>query len=155
LRSAISPASKPDRASKPQVKSGPDVFADALVPRAAPMAPGAPIFPGIQTPVLPIPGLRPAEAFLRARAAARPSRTFDRHHALSLSRGYDACDGAARCVPPRENAMPGVALMVIVPQNGRVNRIPQTDANPCKTSVPLISPPPSPGSRLYPVHRDH
>jgi hypothetical protein len=87
LRSAISPASRPDRASKPQVKSGPDVFADALVPRAAPMAPGAPIFPGIQTPVLPTPGLRPAEAFLRARAAARPSRTFDRHHALSLSRG--------------------------------------------------------------------
>ena len=82
MRSAISPASRPDRASKPQVKSGPDVFADALVPRAAPMAPGAPIFPGIQTPALPTPGLRPAEAFLRARAAARPSRTFDRHHAL-------------------------------------------------------------------------
>jgi hypothetical protein len=35
FRSAISPA------SKPQVKSGPDVFADALVPSAAAVEPGA------------------------------------------------------------------------------------------------------------------
>jgi hypothetical protein len=40
-------------ACKPQVKSGPDVFADALVPRAAPMAPGAPISPESKCPFCP------------------------------------------------------------------------------------------------------
>jgi hypothetical protein len=49
--------------------------------------------------------------------------------------GYDAYDGAARCVPPLRNAMSFVAPMVIVLRNGKVNRIRPLASNPCETSA--------------------
>jgi hypothetical protein len=88
------------------VKSGPDVFADALVPMPAPIKPGA-VFP------------------------ESPHRHFDCSRLKAVKKRDRARRGALRSI--RERA---IAPMVIALPNGRVNRIPRSGENRCKTGIP-------------------
>jgi hypothetical protein len=143
------------------VKSGPDVFADALVPCAAPMVAGAPIS-RIHRFILTIRGLRPRRALCMHRpdravphSRSSPSAKADDPVFQSVGDGMAKlwrtgyprsrvgrqqrsgtvrCTGSVAAIAAR-SSRGAIAPMVIVLRNGKVNRIRPLASNPRETSA--------------------
>ena len=153
-RSAISPGPKPG------VRSGPDVFADALAPRKLRVSPGG-CFSGalLRWPAHPAPGSHLPDILFDCSRVLTDFGTPSLHPVRHASRSryqvrrehLTAADAAGapgshpgsvtgRRIAPtlRVDEVADVAAMVIVPPNGRVNRISPIGTSCCAAVVSAI-----------------